>query len=302
VTAATPVQNVRNTPRPSSSSVRRSELAAFLRACRARVSPEAVGLPPGLRRRTPGLRREEVAQLAGVGVTWYTWLEQGRPINASEQVVAAIARTLKLDPAESAHLYRLAEVSTSRTFGTPGMPAEVQHILDALNPLPASVTGPMYDVLGWNDSYNALFPGIVRSAYRSNSLWCALVVPECCNPFVNRDAELPRMVALLRSEYGKHLGEPAWEEFLDRLRRASPEFVELWARQQVASHVRIEKVFRHHAVGELRVTTTSLSMIASPDSRIVVYTPNDEETRERLAWLRENPRPPTADHIHDADL
>src|SRR6201987_3067237 len=87
---------------------RRAELAAFLRSRRERISPEQAGLPPGLRRRTPGLRREEVAQLAGVGVTWYTWLEQGRPINASVQVLSAVAQTLSLDQAEREHLYRLA--------------------------------------------------------------------------------------------------------------------------------------------------------------------------------------------------
>src|SRR5438094_4012950 len=91
---------------------RRPELAAFLRSRRARITPEQVGLPPGPRRRTPGLRREEVAQLAGVGVTWYTWLEQGRPINASVQILDAVARTLRLDPAEREHLYRLAGVPT----------------------------------------------------------------------------------------------------------------------------------------------------------------------------------------------
>ncbi len=89
---------------------RRAELAAFLRSRRERLSPEQAGLPPGLRRRTPGLRREEVAQLAGVGVTWYTWLEQGRPINASAQVLTAVAQTLKLDQAEREHLFRLADV------------------------------------------------------------------------------------------------------------------------------------------------------------------------------------------------
>src|ERR1700722_3382024 len=94
----------------STSSARRTELAAFLRSRRERVSPEDVGLPPGTRRRTAGLRREELAQVAGVGVTWYTWLEQGRPINASVQVLDAIATTLRLDPVERAHLFRLADL------------------------------------------------------------------------------------------------------------------------------------------------------------------------------------------------
>src|SRR6266705_1267856 len=127
------------------SRIRRAELAAFLRSRRERISPEDVGLPPGLRRRTTGLRREEVAQLAGVGVTWYTWLEQGRPINASMQVLGAIARTLKLDQAEREHLYRLADVPDAASGGRaaaeicPQVTPEVQGILDNLSPLPASM-------------------------------------------------------------------------------------------------------------------------------------------------------------------
>src|SRR6202789_2134378 len=98
----------------SLASARRTELAAFLRSRRERIQPEDVGLPPGARRRTAGLRREELAQLAGVGVTWYTWLEQGRKINASVQVLDAIARTLRLDATERAHLFRLADVPRAR--------------------------------------------------------------------------------------------------------------------------------------------------------------------------------------------
>src|ERR1700744_1599161 len=121
---------------------RRTELAAFLRARRERITPEDVGLLPGARRRTAGLRREELAQLAGVGVTWYTWLEQGRPINASVQVLDAIARTLRLDPVERAHLFRLADVPGAAGTVPPEctacpLPSPVQVILDAI-PYPAS--------------------------------------------------------------------------------------------------------------------------------------------------------------------
>src|SRR5215472_18226759 len=121
---------------------RRAELAAFLRSRRERIGPEQAGLPPAPRRRTPGLRREEVAQLAGVGVTWYTWLEQGRPINASTQVLDAIARTLRLDPVERTHLFRLADVPAGDQLASCAdcpLPAEVQHVLDALAACPASV-------------------------------------------------------------------------------------------------------------------------------------------------------------------
>src|SRR6266571_4882003 len=106
---------VMTTSTPSASCTRRAELGSFLRSRRERITPEDVGLAPGTRRRTAGLRREEVAMLAGVGVTWYTWLEQGRRINASTQVLDAVARTLKLDQPEREHLYRLAEATPLRT-------------------------------------------------------------------------------------------------------------------------------------------------------------------------------------------
>src|ERR1700719_3202666 len=119
---------------------RRAELGKFLKARRARLSPGDFGMPPGSRRRTPGLRREEVAQLSGVGVTWYTWLEQGRQINASPQVLGAVARTLLLDQAEREHLFRLADLPDAATAagGTPGCEQvlpEVQEIIDALAPM-----------------------------------------------------------------------------------------------------------------------------------------------------------------------
>jgi len=284
--------------RSADASVRRSELAAFLRACRARITPEAVGLPPGPRRRTPGLRREEVALLAGVGVTWYTWLEQGRRINASEQVVEAISRSLKLDPAERDHLFRLAEISPSGKPSARCLPEEVQEILDALDPLPANVTNARFDLLAWNEAYSALFPDVVRPGGRANTLWCAFTMPACCNPFVNRDDIQPQLAAMLRSEYGKHIGEPEWEKFLAELLVASPAFTDLWARQQVAAPSRVDKIFRHAAVGEIRLATTSLYLIAVPDSRIVIFTPHDEETRERVAWLRANPGAPAIDPTH----
>src|SRR5260370_25362972 len=117
-----------------------TELAAFLRSRRERITPEDVGLPGGHRRRTAGLRREEVAQLAGVGVTWYTWLEQGRPIRASVQVLDAVARTLRLDPVERQHLFRLAQIPDPAPTGTASQPLrpETPALLDRLVPYPAN--------------------------------------------------------------------------------------------------------------------------------------------------------------------
>src|SRR3954469_1972831 len=127
------------------SKARRDELAAFLRNRREHVTPADVGIAPGSRRRTPGLRREEVAQLAGVGVTWYTWLEQGRPINASVQVLDAIARVLRLGPSERWHLYRLAELpGVPAPRSTDTVPSEVVAVLDAIDPSPACVYNGKY--------------------------------------------------------------------------------------------------------------------------------------------------------------
>src|SRR5689334_25405261 len=130
----------------TSDEVRRRALAAFLRSRRERITPEEVGLPAGGRRRTPGLRREEVAQLAGVGITWYTWLEQGRDINVSEQVLEAISRVLMLDGHERSHLFTLAGAALPDIESeTSGLPDQIQLTLDGL-PFPASVTNGRYDV------------------------------------------------------------------------------------------------------------------------------------------------------------
>ncbi|MBO3747815.1 helix-turn-helix domain-containing protein [Streptosporangiaceae bacterium NEAU-GS5] len=283
---------------------RRAELAAFLRSRRERIRPQDLGLPPGLRRRTPGLRREEVAQLAGVGVTWYTWLEQGRPINASVQVLDAIARTLRLDAAERDHLFRLADVTiVSPAIGDDCLAAEARMILDALDPLPAAVYNSRYDVLAWNGTYGNLFKALVRRpAATRNAIWCIFTLPGCCLPMKNPESELPQMVATLRAAFAGHMGEPAWEEFVRRLCDVSPEFARMWATHDVARPGATLKVFHHSAVGELRFSSTSLGLPSPKEARIVVYTPTDEPTRERVEWLREHPDVEIPDHPHGVPL
>jgi transcriptional regulator with XRE-family HTH domain len=223
---------------------RRAELAEFLRARRARITPTDVGLPPGLRRRTPGLRREEVAQLAGVGVTWYTWLEQGRPINASVQVLDAIARTLRLDQAEREHLYRLAEIpSIPSDTATVAVSPAVEEILASLDPLPASLTNGRYDVLASNKAHEDLFwAWHTMPCERRNVLWCCFVEPDARQRMLNFDEEMPRVVAILRARFAQHLNEPAWTGFIRRLSAASPEFAEMWARPRWPSRGRAPSI------------------------------------------------------------
>ncbi|CAM5352041.1 hypothetical protein HS99_0012060 [Kitasatospora aureofaciens] len=269
---------------------RRTELARFLKACRARVTPEDVGLPPGLRRRTPGLRREEVAQLAGVGVTWYTWLEQGRPINASEQVLLAVSRALRLDGTERQHLFRLAGMAPSPLAqpAPPELSPSIQVILDSLAPLPAAVSNTRFDVLSFNRPYRSLF-GTERMRPSHgvffNSLWCMLTAPACCNPCENPEETLPRMVAVLRSAYGKHVGEPAWEDHVQRLSAGSELFRELWARQEVSPPHTLRRAFRHPELGVMRLNATYLTMPGVPECYIVVYVPENPEDRELVERL-----------------
>jgi transcriptional regulator with XRE-family HTH domain len=268
---------------------RRTELAAFLRSRRARITPADVGMPPGLRRRTPGLRREEVAQLAGVGVTWYTWLEQGRPINASVQVLDAVARVLQLDATEREHLYRLAGIPFVRepVSDVEVVGEEVLGILGSLDPLPAAVYNARYDVQASNATYQALWPmtSIVDRDDR-NVLYKLFIVPECCSTMVNSSEELPWMVAQLRRAYGRHVGEPAWEAFIARLIKESPSFAQLWASGDVAAPGRRVKIFRHADIGVINLTTMSLSIDGMPEHRIVVYTPVAEEDRLQIERLR----------------
>jgi MmyB-like transcription regulator ligand binding domain/Helix-turn-helix domain len=271
---------------------RRAELAAFLRTRRERVTPEQAGLPPGSRRRTPGLRREEVAQLSGVGVTWYTWLEQGRPINASPQVLGAVARTLLLDQAEKEHLFHLADVPDAATAAGAGTTVceqvlpEAQEILDTLSPMPACVLNERFDLLAWNAPYAALWPGVVRAAPgERNVLWQTFTLPDCCQTYVNRQEQVARLVAQLRGAYGRHVGEPAWTGFVRRLRAVSPQFAKLWDEHDVASQSSYLKVFRHPVHPRLTMTTTSLAVQAVPGTRMVVYRPADEVTRDAIKRL-----------------
>jgi len=270
---------------------RRAELGRFLKASRSRISPDEVGLPPGPRRRTPGLRREEVALLAGVGVTWYTWLEQGRPINASTQVLDAVAQTLQLDQAGRWHLYRLAEATPVRSFTVSDVvPESVLEVLRTLDPVPATLINSRFDIIASNSASEDFFwdwhslPCIHR-----NTLWCCVTEPQARGQFVNYDDEVAYMVARMRAAYALHVGEPEWEENIRRLATMSPEFAELWDRHEVAGPQQRIRRFQHRRVGLMSFTTTEFDVPTCPEIRMVVYTPADEQTRTRLPLTRRRP-------------
>jgi transcriptional regulator with XRE-family HTH domain len=266
---------------------RREELGKFLKTRRAKLSPEDFGMPAGSRRRTPGLRREEVALLAGVGITWYTWLEQGRRINVSTQVLDAVAATLRLDGAERWHLYRLAEATPTR-FGVSAeaVPDELRQMLHSLNPNPAAVMNGRLDIYESNAAHRTVFrdwhglPCVHR-----NLLWCIITEPSARSKLLNYDAEVRHLVARLRAGYGLHVGDPDWEEDIDRLSRASAEFSELWERHEVAEPQPRTKIFLVPEFGELTFGWTELTVPGYGDLRLGVYTPKDETTAHAVSKL-----------------
>lgn len=224
-------------------------------------------------------------------MTWYTWLEQGRPINASDQVLDAVARTLRLDDAERKHLYQLAGVAFCPDLSPDALAVgpDIQGIIDALDPHPAVVYNARYDILATNPAYRDLFDvPQMRDAAVQNVLWTLFTIPDAHCPVLFREKELPVMVATLRASYGPHAGEPAWETFIARLSAASPYFAELWQNGDVVPPGPRIKTFRHDAVGEIRMTSVSLSINGMPECRIVAYTPNDEESSLRTKTLRDN--------------
>jgi MmyB-like transcription regulator ligand binding domain/Helix-turn-helix domain len=273
----------------SSTASQRVELAAFLRSRRERITPDQLGLPDHGRRRTPGLRREEVAQHAGVGVTWYTWLEQARDINVSQGVLDAIARTLLLDPHERGHLFTLAG-SPLTEIGPDVMPVseEVRLLLNKLHPYPACVTNGRYDLLAYNQAYSVLIGDLDSVAFdQRNTLWLAFTSPTMRGCMLDWDTSVRRMVAQYRAAMADHVGEPVWKCMVKRLQDASPEFAELWKRHDVAAPENLAKRFQHGQLGRLNFTFTNLWLQQKIGVRLVTYVPSDAQTASALARVDE---------------
>ncbi|HEY2041899.1 MAG TPA: helix-turn-helix transcriptional regulator [Jatrophihabitans sp.] len=268
-------------------SLRRAELSAFLRSRRERITPGQAGMPIGGRRRTPGLRREEVAQLAGVGVTWYTWLEQGRDIKVSDQVLDAIARTLLLDRDERSHLYTLAGSATAPDLTESDVVSESsKRLLEQIEPFPACIQNAKYDLLAYNRTYARLIGDMdSQPAENRNCMWLAFTDPAWRKALVDWEVVTARMVAQLRAHMAEHVAEPAWKAHIRRLKNASPEFAQLWERHDVAAMQTKQKKFRNPLVGMVRFDVQISWLAPRQGTRMLIYTPADCQTRNRLADL-----------------
>ncbi|CDN94505.1 MULTISPECIES: helix-turn-helix transcriptional regulator [Rhizobium/Agrobacterium group] len=250
----------------------RSELAGFLRTRRERLTPEDAGLPGGRRRRTPGLRREEVAALAGVGVTWYTWLEQGREIGVSADFLDNLARVLKLDAAERRHLFLLAHerppAEPGKTFCT--VPSLAGRLVDDLAPHAAYIINLRWDVLTFNPSADCLFGFGRHVSGRCNLLWLLFTDPALRDAFVNWETQAPAMLASFRRDFAAARDDADAKGLIAELEAASPEFKGWWRDQDV--HAPCTGTLTIRVEGQpVEFEHTSLTVDGGQHLRLVVY-------------------------------
>ena len=263
----------------------RKELAEFLRARRESIRPEQVGLPAGRGRRTPGLRREEVAMLAGVSITWYTWLEQGRRINASHDVLSAIGRALRLDDAGQDHLIALTEPGTAVMEAPAEAPNALVRLLDALMPAPAYVLGPHRELVAWNTAQARLYPRIAQlEPPRRNLLWVLFADASTRELIVDWDIHARQALAEFRSATSSVRHDAAMTILIDMLSAESDEFAAWWPEHDVSGFETRLRRFTHPAAGELTFEYQQLAPVEWPGLRIVAQLPvPGDDSAERLA-------------------
>ncbi len=267
----------------------RTELAHFLRTKRQQVSPSAVGLADRGRRRTPGLRREEVSLLSGVSLTWYTWLEQARDVSPSRQVVDALARTLRLTPAEHGYVLRLSgHPAPGGAEEAERLPPHAQQLLDALGASPAYAITPTWSIVGWNGAYESFYPGIDAVPPEDrNLLWLVFTDPQVQSMHADWAGDSRRFLAQFRAETGPRIHEPAVARLVERLSRASEDFRRGWANHGVEQFTARDRHFRHPVVGDLHLAHHRLSLADDPGVDLVVYTAvPGTGTAERLARMQ----------------
>lgn len=262
---------------------RRAEISDFLRTRRAKIVPSDVGLADGARRRTPGLRREEVALLANIGTTWYTRLEQGLPINVSGDVLDGISRALRLTSEERRHLHLLAGVALELPPQHEEVVGDlVRRVLTTLEPAPAYVRGRRWDVLAWNRSADALSAFSSKDGLARNLVWRIFRDPTVSCRLGDPDCMKRRVVAQFRAVAAKYPGDPVFVELIDELRATSDEFKELWAQHDVLGSVDGLKRYLHPELGELTLDYTSFALPGDGDMHMVVLTaaPGSESERK----------------------
>ncbi|MFB7667270.1 helix-turn-helix transcriptional regulator [Kitasatospora sp. NPDC056138] len=262
--------------------VRRTELQAFLRSRRAALKPEDVGLPSTGFRRTPGLRREEVAVLAGIGVSWYTWLEQGRDIRVSPEVLDAVSRALRLGEPERAHLHRLAGLNSPlpRDAHTEGIPPRLQRIVDRWMPFPAKLVDRYGNIPVFNKAAREVF-GLTEA--NNNQAVRFFLDAEWRGRFPDVEAVAGEVIGFLRAQAARYPDDHHFMDIAQRLRTESPLFRTYWDRHEISLATRASKTVMHPRFGPLSFEHTALDLSETPHLRLHLYAP-DEQTADAAAF------------------
>ncbi|CAL9627545.1 hypothetical protein SUDANB95_05968 [Actinosynnema sp. ALI-1.44] len=265
------------------------DLGEFLRTRRARVRPDDVGLPGGGRRRVPGLRREELALLAGVSVDYYMRLEQGRTPSVSDAVLDAVARVLRLDETERAHLRNLVRPRTPRKHVPQRIRPGLRRLLDMMEGTPAFVLGRRTDVLAWNALADALYNFGELSPDMFNAARHAFLDPDARRFYRDWPTIAADTVAVLRMDAGRHPDDPRLAALVGELSMKDETFRTLWAQHAVLEKTHGSKLFRHPVVGDLDLDYEMLALPGDPDVNLAVYTakegsPSAERLRLLASW------------------
>lgn len=268
------------------------ELGAFLRYRRESLDPTRLSIPYTGRRRTPGLRREEVAMLADVSTTWYTWLEQGREVKTSPATLSAITQALQCTEAETLHVFTLAGLALPKRPQNPcfKLSHANQAILDQLSPYPALIQNEQFDILGFNKAYEALIGIDLHALPEShrNNLYLAFSSEQWQSRLNDKEYALSCMVGSFRASFAKHSDSSSWQNRFSMMQTRFPEFTRLWDRyiiKEVADH---HKKFHIPGVGKMTFTQVNWWSAPKNGERMLVYVPDDEETGNKLEQLLTN--------------
>jgi hypothetical protein len=259
----------------------RRELGLFLRSRRERLTPGEVGLPSTGRRRTPGLRREELALLAGISATWYTYLEQGRDIRVSDQVLTALAWTLRLDRNEHEHLFRLAGHASQVEADAPEpLAADVAAVPLLLQPHPAYIIDGNYDVLSYNQAADELFPNLTIAAHRRpNFARWVFAEPVARHVLVDWEPEARGLLARLRTLAGRHPAHPRFTRLIDELHEISAEVRAWWPHYDVQARHGGRKRLRPPGLGVMEFSYTAFHLAEQPEQTLVIYSHGREAAK-----------------------
>lgn len=259
---------------------RRQELAEFLQAMRQRGSPEAFGFPSGVRRRTQGLRREEVAQLAGISATWYTWIEQAREVNVSAEALDRLANALKLSKSERSYLFDMADRRDPHAHQNQvdTAPETLVTMLKHIQ-IPAYIMGRTWDMLAWNTAASDLFSGLLDIEWPAgehpNLLRFVFAHPAAKQFVVNWEMRARRLVAEFRADSRTRLEEPEIKKLIDELSNASAEFAAFWKQHDVLERQGGQRAFQHPTQGLIQYQQVTLRPVEQEHLKLVLLQPAD---------------------------